>query len=226
MDNLPLHRSILAVDMERSTSPLRTNPIKGDLRRLVYEMLGAAMAHAGVGPDRRDPLEDRGDGVLALIHPADDVPKSRLLSRLVPELGRLLLEYDLALPPEQWPSRGLRLRAVVHAGEVHRDAYGCFGEAVDTACRLLDAPQLKKCLRDAAGPLALVVSEEIYQGVVKHGYEGIPCGAYRQAVRVQVAGRRRLGWVHVPGEAVEVDEPRPAATVTPLRRVGAGHPAA
>jgi GTP diphosphokinase / guanosine-3',5'-bis(diphosphate) 3'-diphosphatase len=33
-----------------------------------------------------------------------------------------------------------RLRVVLHAGEVHYDGNGCFGEALDIAFRLLDAP--------------------------------------------------------------------------------------
>ncbi|GAA2633928.1 hypothetical protein SMC26_14930 [Actinomadura fulvescens] len=204
MDNLPLHRSILAVDMERSTSPLRTNPIKGELRGHVYRMLDQALAHTGIGPRRRDPFEDRGDGVLALIHPDDGVPKTYLLSRLIPELARQLVDYNLSLPPDERPRRGLRLRAVVHAGEIHRDTYGYFGEALDVACRLLDARPLKKCLEAVPAPLALVVSEEIYQTIVKHAYDGISPETYQPDVRVKVAGRRRQGWVHVPTEALHL----------------------
>ncbi|MBW8487434.1 hypothetical protein [Actinomadura parmotrematis] len=219
MDLLPLHRSIIAVDIEGSTSPLRTDPIRGDLRRAVHAMLCAALERAGVGPARCEPFEDRGDGALVLVRPSDEVPKTYLLSRFVPELHRLLAEYDRALPAEEWPSRGLRLRAVVHAGEVHRDEFGYFGEALDVACRLLDARQLKRRLRCAAGPLAVVVSDEIYRCVVRHGYEGIPCDGYLPDVRVLVGGRRRQGWVHVP-------EARALEAAPVLRAVPAGPPAA
>jgi len=50
---------------------------------------------------------------------------------------------------------------VVHAGEVHYDDNGCFGEALDVAFRLLDAPRFKKALREAASPLILIVSDPI-----------------------------------------------------------------
>jgi len=39
------------------------------------------MLCAGIGPDRRDPFVDRGDGLLALVDPAELTP---LLSRVVP----------------------------------------------------------------------------------------------------------------------------------------------
>lgn len=228
MRSLPVHRSILAVDMESSTSPLRTNPIKEELRGQVYRLLHEALTYTGIGGGHCDPFEDRGDGVLALIHPADDVPKTYLLSRLIPEMTRLLVDYNLSLPPTEWPRRGLRLRAVVHAGEIHRDANGYFGEALDVACRLLDAPRLKKCLQTVAAPLVLIVSEDIYWGIVKHEYDGIREDTYKPEVRVQVAGRRRQGFVHVPSEALgaETGGSGTETAVTPLRRLTAGPPAA
>jgi hypothetical protein len=47
---------------------------------------------------------------------------------------------------------------VVHAGEIHYDTNGCFGEALDIAFRLLDAAHVKKALQAAADPLILVIS--------------------------------------------------------------------
>ncbi|TDD61958.1 hypothetical protein [Actinomadura rubrisoli] len=196
MRSLPVHRSIFVIDLEKST--VRTNPVKAELRHQVYRMLNLALACSGVEPGFLDPFEDRGDGVLALIHPVDDVPKTRLLSRLVPEFVQMLDDYNRALPPAELPVRGMRVRVVLHAGEVHRDENGYFGEAVDVACRLLDAPRLKKCLSESIAPLVLVVSEDIYWSIVKHGYDGIRADSYRPGLRVHVAGRRRQGWIHLP----------------------------
>ncbi|MCP2343423.1 hypothetical protein [Actinomadura rupiterrae] len=194
----PVHRSILAVDIERSTVDVRTNPIKLELRAQVYRMLLGAMAHAGVDACWCEPFEDRGDGVLVLIRPVDELPKPRLLSQLIPELARALTDYNRALPPSELARRELRLRAVLHAGEVHLDENGYCGEEVDVACRLLDAPSVKRCLRAAPGPLVLVVSQEIYWGIVRHEYDGIGPDTYRPHVWVNVGGRRRRGFVHVP----------------------------
>ena len=88
----------------------------------------------------------------------------------------------------------------MHAGEVHYDANGCFGEALDVAFRLLDAPRVKRALREAADPLILVISREIYSSVVRHGYEGIDQHAFHQLVRVQIAGNRYPGWIHTPSK--------------------------
>lgn len=194
----PLHRSIIAVDIERSTGPDRTNPIREELRHEAYRMLAAAMRTAGIADGHCDPLVDRGDGVLALIHPVDEVPKTKLLNPLVPALATLLADRNASLAHAERRRRELRLRAVIHAGEIHCDSKGYFGEALDVAFRLLDAPRVKCCLRQAATPLVLVVSEDIYWSIVRHEYEGIAGSAFEPLVRVTVAGRRRQGWVHVP----------------------------
>jgi len=198
MHSVPLHRSIIAIDIERSTSPVRTNPIRAELRHEAYRLLDAAMRTAGITERHCDPLTDRGDGVLALIHPDDDLPKTLLLNPLVPKLVTLLADRNASLASAERHRRELRLRAVIHAGEVHYDGKGYFGETLDVAFRLLDAPRLKDCLRRAATPLALVVSEDIYWSIVRHEYEGIPESAFEQLVQVRIGGRRRQGWVHVP----------------------------
>jgi len=193
------HRVIIALDIEKSTS--RPDLVKAELRRTVYELFDQALRSAGIQPRCRDRFIDRGDGILALIRPLDQVPKAVLLNRVIPALSQLLASYNANLPLPERPQRQLRVRAVVHAGEVHYDANGCFGEALDIAFRLLDAAYVKRALREAAGPLTLVVSAEIYRSVVRHGYRGIDQHAYRPLVRVQVAGSRHQGWIHVPQQA-------------------------
>jgi hypothetical protein len=218
MPSVPVHRSILAVDIEKSTGALRTNPIKEELRREVYSMLEASMGVAGIHARHCDPFTDRGDGVLALVHPADDVPKTLLLNPLVPVLVRLLADRNSGLPERDRCRRELRLRMVVHAGEVHFDGKGYFGEALDVAFRLLDAPRLKESLRRGPGPLVLAVSDIIYWSIVSQEYDGIPSEAYRPALRVMVAGRRRTGWVHAPATAARE---RALASTLPVSAVRA-----
>jgi hypothetical protein len=196
---LPHHRAIVAVDIERSTS--RPDPVKAELRTRTYEMFDAALRSAGIHRRHRDPLIDRGDGVLALIRPVDQAPKALLLNGVIPAFSRLLDDHNASLPRSGRTQRQLRARVVVHAGEVHYDANGCFGEALDVAFRLLDAARVKRTLREAAGPLILVVSRDIYSSIVRHGYDGIDQHAFHQLVRVQIAGSRHLGWIHIPGEA-------------------------
>jgi hypothetical protein len=85
----------------------------------------------------------------------------------------------------------------MHAGEVHYDANGCFGEALDVAFRLLDAANVKRALRAGADPLTLVVSGDIYWTLVRHGYDGIDQSSFHQLARVNVSGHRYLGWIHI-----------------------------
>jgi hypothetical protein len=198
---LPHHRTIFAVDIESSTT--RTNPVKAELRKTLYELTDAALCSAGICERHRDRFFDRGDSVLALIHPVEQASKVPLLSRAIPTLNELLTDYNASLPRLGRAERQLRMRAVVHAGEVHYDVNGSFGEALDVAFRLLDAPPVKKALRAAAGPLVLVVSEDIYRSVVRQRYDGIDLDTFRPLVRVQIAGDRYRGWIHLPEEGVQ-----------------------
>lgn len=192
---LPVHRSILAVDIENSTR--RTNPVKEELRQQVYRLVVEALAAAGIDDHYCDPFTDRGDGVLVLLRPADEIPKPFLLSRLMPALASLLDAYNSDISPAEQP-RMLRLRAVIHAGEVHYDGKGFFGEDLDVAFRLLDAPRFKAHLRSGTASLALVASDDIYWCVIRHGYDGIDGEDFLPLVSVNVADRRRKGWVHHP----------------------------
>jgi hypothetical protein len=199
--SLPHYRAILALDIERSTS--RPNPIKAELRSKTYELFEVALRWAGISTSHRDKFVDRGDGILALIHPVDQVPKALLLNRAVPVLSRLLADYNASLPRFGHSDRQLRIRVVMHAGEVHYDANGCFGEALDVAFRLLDAVRVKRALRETADPLILVISGDIYNSVVRHGYDGIDQQAFHPLVRAHVAGKRFPGWIHLPEQATE-----------------------
>jgi hypothetical protein len=110
---LPGHRSILALDIEGSTR--RTNPVKEELREEVYRLVAEALFVAGIGSQHHDPFTDRGDGLLILLRPADELPKPLLLSRLIPILASLLAARNSGISPAGRP-RILRLRAVLHAG--------------------------------------------------------------------------------------------------------------
>ena len=97
---------------------------------------------AGIDDQSCDPLIDRGDGILVLIHPTDKFPNPFLVSRLIPALANLLAAHNSGVPPTE-QARILRLRAVIHAGEVHYDGKSFFGEDLYVAFRLLYAPRFK-----------------------------------------------------------------------------------
>jgi hypothetical protein len=195
-DTRPLYRSMVIVDLQGSTQ--RNNPNKGEARRTLYTLLEQALRGTGITPRHRERLVDRGDGVLVLVKPHDDVPKTVLIGVLIPELAALLDDHNATVAES---ALRLRLRAVVHAGEVHEDKNGFYGDDLDFACRLLDSPKLKQALKEAAAsPLVLAVSEEIYQGIVQQGY--LDEALYRPLCRVRVGNRLRRGWLHIPASAL------------------------
>ncbi|MFI0452767.1 hypothetical protein [Actinomadura sp. 6N118] len=189
--NWPIYRTFIALDMEGST--LRTNPAKRVLRDRMYLLLEEGLRRSGVGAHHLDRLTDRGDGVLALIRPADAVPKTLLLDSFIPTLVDLLTDYNHGVADQ--PPLCLRLRVVIHAGDIHDDGKGFFGEELDVAFRLLDSPHVKRALALSAGSLALAISDEIFRAIVRHGYGTINAGAYRHGFCVRVSDRQRQGWI-------------------------------
>jgi hypothetical protein len=189
----PVHRSIVAVDLEGSTR--RPNPVKGELRRAMYDLLNEALHAAGITARHLERPTDLGDGVMMLIRPHDDVPKTVLLGLLIPKLTDLLIRHNAAADR---PELRMRMRAVVHAGEVHEDERGFYGDDIDVAVRLLDSRPVKRALREKpASPLVLVVSEEFFSAIVGQGY--VDGGPYRQRVKVLVGERLRRGRIRVLG---------------------------
>jgi class 3 adenylate cyclase len=200
--DLAFYRTIVAADIERSTASV--NSTKAQFRRVLYELFEESLRVNGISEHQRDPLADRGDGILALIH-VDQVPKVQLLSSVIPDLSRLLADHN-----SHHPDHRLRLRTVVHAGEVHYDGKGYFGESLDIAFRLLDAKKVKRKLRHTTAPLVLVVSDEIYQSVVRHRYVGLDEHAFGRRVHVRLKGQRQRhrGWIHIPDEVPIRPPPR------------------
>jgi hypothetical protein len=76
---------------------------------------------------------------VSLITIGAEVPKSRLLDRVIPRLAERVEAHNRTAEPV-WR---LRLRVVMHAGEVLRDPKANVGQAVVAACRLLDSPELR-----------------------------------------------------------------------------------
>jgi hypothetical protein len=112
---------------------------------------------------------------------------------MIPSLTRQLATYNAVSSKREW----MRLRVVVDAGELRRDARGYYGAALDEAYGLVNSEELRDCLRQTAGPLVLLVSPEIYEGIVRHGYDGIDHLAYERRI-VRLKQRDLAVWVHRP----------------------------
>jgi hypothetical protein len=95
----------------------------------------------------------------------------------------------------------MRLRVGLGHGMVAPDHHGQWSGAVilDLA-RLVDAAQVREALaRARQAHLVLVVSEDVYQSVVRQGRPGVDLAAYGSTEIVTKNGRRLRAWVTVPG---------------------------
>ena len=182
----------MVVDVERFGDPARTSLNQLAIREALYEALAEAFADSGIGWDSCV-SEDRGDGALILIPP--EVPKTRLVAGLP---GMLAVAVSRHNKGSSVPER-MRLRVALHAGEVHRDAHGVAGVAVNHVFRLAEAPVVRSALAASSGVLALIVSDWYFTEVVRHDPAAEP-GSYRQ-VQVIVKETAATGWIWVPDAA-------------------------
>jgi hypothetical protein len=188
----PEHRSILGVDIEGFGRLGRTDPIRVQIRRQLSQLLVGAFLRAGVETQRYH-MTDTGDGFLITV--GSEVPKSRLLEPFIPWLADRLEAANRRVSRAE----RIRLRVVLHAGEVLRDPQPNIGQAVILASRLLDAEELRACLAATSAPLVLIVSDWIYQEVVRHRYATVDPSGYRP-VRVRAKETNTLAWVYVPAD--------------------------
>lgn len=160
--------------------------IQDTLRRIERE----ALARAGIDPNcvGRQP---RGDGAMRAI--AGDVAKERIATRFVEELRQAIVDYDATSGPEE----SIRVRLALHAGDVIEGKGEWAGQPVIVASRLVDSAVIKRVLAAAKGsPLALIVSRDWYDAVVKEGYA--PSEGYAK-VWVEEKTFADVAWVAVPG---------------------------
>jgi hypothetical protein len=199
----PRHFSIVVIDIERSGD--LTDPQKQQVRDDLYRIVDSALLESEIVAKAAVIPEDRGDGVYLLIKA--DVPIRRLIH---PFIGVI----DAALAARLVGDPKLRLRLVVHHGEVTIDAKGSSGAAADLAFAMVDCRQLRDALTDATtGRLAAVVPDDVYQSVVR-GYAEPDPTAFRMRLLETKRGSVRT-WVTVtgsteqPGGMRQVDDPLP-----------------
>ncbi len=189
----PVHRGMLAVDVEGFNRKRRTDLDRLRLRAILYRLLDQGVANAEVDSDQVERI-DCGDGVLLLFHPT--VSKVRLLDPLIGRLAQRLAGHNRNAPA----ALQLRLRVAVHGGEVLHDRHGYIGEDLNLLFRLLEAGALRIALGNAtSAPLALVVSETIFRHVVRHGY-GRLCPETFTPAWITTKETTVHAWIHIPGE--------------------------
>jgi hypothetical protein len=190
--SLALHRTIVLVDVAGFTDRARTSIHQLAVHRGVYEVLGEAFADADIDLAACT-VEDRGDGAMILVPPA--VPKSVLANQLPDGLVAALRRYNAVHSAEA----SIRLRVVLHAGEVSQQANGVVSQAINLAFRILDAGEAKLELQRAVGALAVIASDQFYQDVIVQDPAALP-DFYRQ-IPVSVKGTVTSAWLRLPDDA-------------------------
>jgi hypothetical protein len=192
-----VHRAIVCVDVEGFGDRRRTNPDQVAARDGLYCALSQAFARSGMHWEDCY-HEDRGDGALILI--PSDVPKSLLVTDVPRELAAALSEHNQA---HDQPAR-IRLRMAVHAGEIHHDAHGVAGTAINVTFRLLEAAPLKRALAGSSGVLAVIASRWFFEEVIRHTPASGPA-SYRR-VPIAVKETKDSAWICRPDDPYLPDE--------------------
>jgi hypothetical protein len=204
--DVAVHRTIVCVDVEGFGDRRRTNRDQIAVRAGMYRALRTAFTRSELVWDSCY-REDRGDGILVLV-PAD-VPKELLIAPLQGELAAELARHNQTTSRQ----RRIRLRAAVHAGEIHYDEHGVTGTAINMAFRLLEAATLKERLRGSPGALALIASQWFYDEVIRHSPRCTP--ARYRPVQVAVKETQAVAWVFLPDQP---DQPAGDGAVETVHR--------
>ena len=198
MDGLTSHYFIMVVDIEGFST--RPDPVQRSLRHSMYEVMRVAATDTRLDWAKVT-AEDRGDGILMLI--SADTSPVMLAGEFVRALDAALAEKAAMFSS----AHQLRLRVSLHQGLATRDEQGWAGDAVNTACRLVDAQPLRDALSGSArANLALIVSDDFHRSVIRPGHRSID-GATFTAMEIVVKSRAFKAWIQVPGQS---GPPRPA----------------
>ena len=187
-----IRRITLVVDVEGYSR--RPAPDQIDIQRRLVLTMRHTFALAGVNLARSG-RQNTGDGQLVVLPPGID--EARALPGLINGLNEML--YDANAEPAR--SGRMRFRAALSQGLVHVCDAGFAGDAVIAACRLLDSMALRAALRDRQdSDLALIVTDDLYTGVVTSGYAGLSADGFSNVV-IDIPEKRfhASAWILVPG---------------------------
>lgn len=185
-------RLCLAADVEqysRLDTPAQS-AVQADLVRVLDE------AAEFSGLDRSSwARQPQGDQELAVL--PEGVPESTVLGSFVRGLASRLAALNAA----RAAAARIRLRLAVDTGVVADAPLGHAGPATVSVARYLNAPQLKAVLAalDSAH-LAVIVSDRLYQDVVRSGHRELDPGQYVRA-HIEIKEFGGYGWIHVPGNS-------------------------
>ncbi|MFF8955086.1 hypothetical protein [Streptomyces sp. NPDC014894] len=212
-DDIITRHLCMAADVEkysRLDTPVQ-EAVQADLVRVLEE--AAVLSGLDRTDWHRQPQGDQEFAVLPL-----ETPEPMVLGGFVRNLAVRLGERNANTAE----SGRMRLRLAIDFGVARTAALGHSGPAPVSVARYLNAPQLKQVLEGMESTdLALIVSDRVYQDVVRLRGEGQSLDP-RRYLRVHVSQKEfsGYGWIHVPEHAPEeleplVEEP-PSGTEAPV----------
>jgi hypothetical protein len=188
----PAFRAILIVDIEGFGR--RTHPVQRELRQAMYQVVRTGLTDAGLDPGQIH-QEDRGDGIVLIAQGAQVL---RLAGPFVRSLDDALREKARMTSPEAT----IRLRVALHHGMCEQDETGWVGDGINKAARLVDLPALKDALEAAdEARLCFIVSDEVYDGVIRHDFRSIDSSAFGRIVFDAKELQDESAWIYVPGRS-------------------------
>ncbi|MGW9426662.1 hypothetical protein ACWHA1_01745 [Streptomyces decoyicus] len=224
--DIPDYRALVVIDM-KGYSKVHSHLMPA-MRDGLDSSLATAFAASGLGEEWEKNLHwsDTGDGCI-LVMPVRRM--WRLVDPLPDVLDGILARYDaerLASTPE------IRVRMSVHVGPLPESFRG---DAINDACRLIDSDAARDAVdraRDLGSYVALVISEPVFQAVVR------PRRTIRitehdfMPARAEVKNKySEAAWVHIPRRSPLAHGTDPGATPAqpsepPSESFEGGHPGA
>jgi hypothetical protein len=193
--------SVVLIDVAGSAS--RDSHALRRMRDDLYSLVADVVDDNDVDLDRL-PFDDIGDG-LRLMVPTDLIRPTRVVDVFVFGLLAGLREHRRYVSPRA----RIRLRVCFDLGLVRAHRRSWTGYPLVRAARLIEAEDARKALR--ANPeidLVAVVSDEMFESVVRHRFGHISPESY-QEIRVRVKEFDGRAWLLAPGSTVDAG-PLPA----------------
>lgn len=221
-----VHRTIVVVDVAGFTDSSRLDVDHFAVRHGMYEVLKTAFADSVIDFDSCE-SEDRGDGALILVPPT--VSKSVIADFLPNRLVAALRRYNST----RVPMSQFKLRVALHSGDIRHDGGGWVGHPVNLTCRIIEADDAKKALRETDRLVALIVSEHFYTEVIQNdpgtlpeSYQPITAAVknFNAPARLRLLGHEVTTRSAVePGERERVLDVVPANELDTIRSWLSGH---
>jgi hypothetical protein len=183
----PRYRTIVGFDI--AGFGRRDQHIQDYVRTAMYALLRRAFTEARVPWPQHPWREDRGDGALVVLS-ADAI--HQVVDLLVQRLYAGLRRHNKVSSD----AAQMTLRMAVHTGFVHPDEHGLSGDAIVRLYRLLDAPAFKDAVRSQHAVLGLVVSQYVYDNVVRHSLGFVDPDSFR---KLQIVNKETSvdAWIHL-----------------------------